>query len=87
MSQTKNWLLDDDRERGEGHSNEFRSKLDHLLKPSDIKWQEYGIFFASAGHASLIDYPDAKGLQGIAANMYDAGDIYRCRLSRWRYIP
>jgi putative intracellular protease/amidase len=23
----------------------------------------------------LIDYPDAKGLQGIAANMYDAGDI------------
>jgi putative intracellular protease/amidase len=23
----------------------------------------------------LIDYPDAKGLQGIAASMYDAGDI------------
>jgi D-lactate dehydratase len=23
----------------------------------------------------LIDYPDAKGLQGIAANMYGAGDI------------
>lgn len=23
----------------------------------------------------MIDYPDAKGLQGIAANMYDAGDI------------
>lgn len=23
---------------------------------------QYGIFFASAGHASLIDYPDAKGI-------------------------
>jgi len=23
----------------------------------------------------LIDYPDAKGLQGIAANMCDAGNI------------
>jgi len=37
MSQTKNWLLDDDMKRGEGHLNDFRSKLDHLLKPSDIK--------------------------------------------------
>ena len=23
----------------------------------------------------MIDYPDANGLQGIAANMYDPGDI------------
>ena len=36
---------------------------------------QYGIFFASAGHASLIDYPDAKGLQKIAADMYTQGDI------------
>jgi len=40
-----------------------------------VKWEEYGIFFASAGHASLIDYPDAKGLQEIAASMYSKGDI------------
>ena len=45
------------------------------MKPDGIKWQDYGIFFACAGHAGLIDYPDAKGLQGITANMYDAGDI------------
>ena len=36
---------------------------------------QYGIFFASAGHASLIDYPDAKGLQDIAAKMYTEGGI------------
>lgn len=36
---------------------------------------QYGIFFASAGHASLIDYPDAKGLQSIASKMYTSGDI------------
>jgi putative intracellular protease/amidase len=75
MSRTKVELLDDDRKIREDRSSEFRSKLDHLLKPDGIKWQDYGIFFACAGHAGLIDYPDAKGLQGITANMYDAGDI------------
>jgi D-lactate dehydratase len=45
------------------------------LKPGDIKWEDYGLFFASAGHASLIDYPDAKGLQSIASNSYAAGGI------------
>lgn len=70
LSQTNDWLPEADRKVYEDHSSEFRSKLDKLLKPSDIKWDEYGLFFASAGHASLIDYPDAKGLQQIAANLY-----------------
>lgn len=30
---------------------------------------------ASAGNASLIDYPEAKGLQAIAAKMYADGAI------------
>jgi D-lactate dehydratase len=45
----------------EDHSGEFRSKLDKLLKPSDVDWSNYGVFFASAGHASLIDYLDVEG--------------------------
>ena len=75
LSQQKEWLKDDDRKIWEDHSSEFRSKLDHILKPADIKPEDYGIFFASAGHASLIDYPDAKGLQGIAAKMNTNGSI------------
>lgn len=70
LSTTKDWLPNEDRKVYEDHASEFRSKLDKLLKPSDVKWEEYGLFFASAGHASLIDYPDAKGLQQIAANVY-----------------
>lgn len=38
-------------------------------------WNQYGLFFASAGHASLIDYPDASGLQSIASKIYLAGGI------------
>ncbi|GFG19877.1 glyoxalase 3 [Aspergillus udagawae] len=43
--------------------------------PSDINPAKYGIFFASAGHASLIDYPDAKGLQAIASKIFTSGGI------------
>lgn len=42
---------------------------------ADIRTYQYGLFFASAGHASLIDYPDAKGLQDIASEMYGDGAI------------
>jgi len=37
--------------------------------------EQYGVFFASAGHAALIDYPHAAQLQEIAANVYKKGGI------------
>lgn len=104
LSQQKEWLKDDDRKVWEDHNSEFRSKLDKLLKPSDVHWKDvsfpfsfppsplphqttpnnttnntpppsfhppqYGLFFASAGHASLIDYPTARGLQLLASHIY-----------------
>ncbi|KAF9875436.1 hypothetical protein CkaCkLH20_07256 [Colletotrichum karsti] len=75
LSQQPDWLPDKDRKVWEDHQSEFRSKLDKLLKPQDIDPEQYGLFFASAGHASLIDYPDAKGLQSIASKMYTKGGI------------
>lgn len=75
LSQQKEWLKDEDRKIWEDPSSEFRSKLDHILKPEDVNYEKYGLFFASAGHASLIDYPDAKGLQSIASQMYTQGGI------------
>ncbi len=75
LSEQKEWLDGNDRLVWEDHNSEFRSKLDHILKPADVNYNNYGIFFASAGHASLIDYPDAKGLQAIASKMYTDGSI------------
>src|SRR5271156_3423785 len=46
-----------------------------LKKASDLKKEEYGLFFASAGHSALYDYPTAKGLQAIAADVWDRGGI------------
>lgn len=37
LSLQKDWLNDKDRAEWEDHTSEFRSKLDKLLKPSDIE--------------------------------------------------
>src|SRR5262249_2432132 len=46
-----------------------------LRKASDLKKEDYGFFFASAGHAALYDYPTAKGLQAVAADVWERGGI------------
>jgi D-lactate dehydratase len=46
-----------------------------LKKASDLKKEDYGFFFASAGHSALYDYPTAKGLQAIAADIWERGGI------------
>src|SRR5262249_50006049 len=52
----------------------FQVKLtSQLRKASDLKKGEYGVFFASAGHAALYDYPTASGLQAAAADVWDRG--------------
>src|SRR5215475_444323 len=54
----------------------FMVKLkSQLKKASDLKKKEYGVFFASAGHAALYDYPTAKGLQLIAGEVWDRGGV------------
>ena len=50
-------------------------------------WEQYGIFFASAGHASLIDYPEAKGLQGIASKMNTDGAIISAVYGTYMSMP
>ncbi len=56
-------------------SHPFMVKLAHLKKAADLKLGEYGVFFASAGHAALYDYPTAKGLQTIAADVWNRGGV------------
>src|SRR5215469_4787163 len=54
----------------------FNVQLDSSLrKASDLKQEEYGLFFASAGHSALYDYPTAKGLQAVAAAIWDRGGV------------
>ncbi|KAJ2864440.1 plasma membrane heat shock protein [Coemansia asiatica] len=60
------------------HNNpesDFSKKLANLHKASDLNPEDYGLFFASAGHATLFDYPTAKGLINIAESVWNRGGI------------
>jgi len=75
LSQQPDWLSGDDKKIWEDHDSEFRAKLDRLYRPDQLDASQYGVFFASAGHASLIDYPEARGLQQVASKVYAVGGI------------
>lgn len=46
-----------------------------VRKASEVDPSQYSLFFASAGHAALYDYPDARSLQAIASDVWNRGGI------------
>ena len=76
LSLTSQFLSGADKAVFENPKHPFNVKLNaHLKKASDLKVGEYGLFFASAGHAALYDYPTARGLQSIATDVWNRGGI------------
>lgn len=76
LSLTGEFLAGDDKAAFENPKHPFNVKLNtQLKKASDLKKDEYGLFFASAGHAALYDYPTARGLHSIAADVWARGGI------------
>ena len=76
FSLTSPFLAGSDRAVHQNAKSPFMVKLSsHCMKASDVNSGEYGLFFASAGHAALYDYPQAKGLQAIALDVWNRGGI------------
>ena len=46
-----------------------------VRKASDLEPSDYGMFFASAGFASVYDYPTAKALQAVAEDVWSRGGV------------
>lgn len=46
-----------------------------VRKASELNASDYGIFFSSAGFASVYDYPGATSLQSIAEDVWKRGGI------------
>jgi hypothetical protein len=64
ISLTDPFLAGSDKAVFDNPKHPFNVKLNvHLKKASDLKKEQYGLFFASAGHSALYDYPSASGLQ------------------------
>jgi putative intracellular protease/amidase len=46
-----------------------------VRKASELNGNDYGLFFASAGFASVYDYPQATALQTLAGDVWHRGGI------------
>jgi putative intracellular protease/amidase len=46
-----------------------------VRKASDLNAGDYGMFFSSAGFASVYDYPKAKKLQAVAEDVWRRGGV------------
>jgi D-lactate dehydratase len=76
LSLTSRFLAGDDKAVFENPKHPFNVKLNtQLKKASDLNKEDYGLFFASAGHAALYDYPTARGLQSVATDVWGRGGI------------
>ncbi|KAJ2807504.1 plasma membrane heat shock protein [Coemansia helicoidea] len=55
--------------------SEFGQKLAALHRARDLNPGDYGLFFASAGHGTLFDYPKATSLIRIAESVWARGGV------------
>jgi len=75
LSLQDGFLTEEQRQQYDDKNSEFRKELDAGKKAGDLDGSTYGVFFASAGHAALIDYPHAKELKGLASKIWESGGI------------
>lgn len=75
LSQQPDFLNGNDLKTWNDPSSDFRRKLHNLHKAADLDKSQYGLFYASAGHAALIDYPTASSLQKIAEEVWANGGV------------
>ncbi|KAJ1915027.1 plasma membrane heat shock protein [Mycoemilia scoparia] len=70
------YLTKEDKKTLNNPNHPFNVELNKKLhKASDLDPSKYGLFFASAGHATLWDYPKAKGLISLAEDIYKRGGV------------
>jgi putative intracellular protease/amidase len=77
LAQQPDFLNGEDLATWNDVNSEFRRKLDSMPKASDLlaSGVKYGVFFASAGHAALLDFPTARNLQAMAEQVWADGGI------------
>jgi len=75
LSLQPDFLAGEDLATYQDTASAFRRKLDNMPRAADIDPDAYGVFFASAGHAALLDFPTATDLQRIAESVWARGGI------------
>ncbi|CAI4056784.1 hypothetical protein N7582_000703 [Saccharomyces uvarum] len=71
----KHFLGGQDKMDFETKNSAFNKALARIKIPKEVNANDYQVFFASAGHGALFDYPKAKDLQDIASEIYANGGV------------
>lgn len=69
------YISDEDLVEYNNKEAKIHKAFSEVFKVSDIKAENYSIFFAAGGHACLYDFPTSTGLQKVAEEIYAAGGI------------
>jgi putative intracellular protease/amidase len=56
-------------------NTEYRNKIEHTKKPSDVKPEEYVAIFYAGGHGAMWDLADNKELAIIAQKIYENNGV------------
>nr|CAI6769996.1 CMF_HP1_G0048180.mRNA.1.CDS.1 [Saccharomyces cerevisiae] len=71
----KSFIGGEDKMNFETKNSAFNKALARIKTANEVNASDYKIFFASAGHGALFDYPKAKNLQDIASKIYANGGV------------
>lgn len=56
-------------------NKEYKNKIDHSLKPSEVNSNDYSTIFYAGGHGAMWDFADNTQLSTIASKIYENGGI------------
>jgi putative intracellular protease/amidase len=75
-STTERFVSEEDKKVADDETHPLTRLLEGgVKKASEVRSEEYGLFFASAGFATVYDYPSASSLQAIAADVWSRGGV------------
>ncbi|MGY3211835.1 DJ-1/PfpI family protein [Mucilaginibacter sp. HD30] len=53
----------------------YRNKVEHTMKPEEVKPEDYVAIFYAGGHGSMWDFPENAALANIAATIYENNGV------------
>jgi putative intracellular protease/amidase len=53
----------------------YRQKVEHTLKPSEVKVEDYAAIFYAGGHGTMWDFAENLELAQIASKIYENGGV------------
>ncbi|WP_091140701.1 type 1 glutamine amidotransferase domain-containing protein [Flavobacterium caeni] len=67
--------LDDATNRKFWNDAQYRHKVEHTMKPSEVNPNDYAVIYYAGGHGAMWDFADNVELAQIAAKIYEANGI------------